>query len=215
MPPEWTEVVEDVYDITIDTRYGRRYRVFLLDADVPTLVDAGFEDTVDVLVARLDEIGLTPERLVVTHSDPDHVGGFDGVREAYDLETWLPAASGYEPRLPADHRFADGDRIGALEAVHVPGHTPDSFAFVDDGRGLAVMGDTIYGSDIRGLPAGYPIAPAAGLTDDPHAAERNLAALLDYDFDVALVYHGSSILEDARDRLADYVEYPGSELAHY
>jgi len=210
-----TEVVDDVYDVTIATRYDRRYRVFMTEYGMPTLFDAGFEDTTDTLIKRLDALGVVPERLVITHSDPDHIGGLGVLKRRYGLDVWVPENADHEAADLADNRYGDGDRIGRFEAVHVPGHTADSSALVDERRGIAVMGDTVYGSDARGLPPEYPIAPAAGLTENPHDAERNLEALLGYDFDVALVYHGSSITDGASEKLAAYVHYPGHELAHY
>lgn len=37
----WNEIAEDVYDVTV-RRDGGRYRAFLFDHEVPTLVDTGF-----------------------------------------------------------------------------------------------------------------------------------------------------------------------------
>lgn len=200
-----TEILDGVYDITWQEGGGRRFRSFLLDADVPTLVDTCLEDATEELLDGIDEIGLEPERLLVTHSDPDHVQAYDAVLEEYDPETWVPQQS----ELDADEYFDDGDTVGQFEAVHVPGHAEDSYALVDEAESFAVIGDALMGSDLRGLPEGYLIMPPEVYSDDLNVAERNLEKLLDYEFDAALVFHGSSVLEDASEKLDVYVEFPG------
>ena len=71
------------------------------------------------------------------------------------------------------------------------------------------MGDSVSGSDQRGLPAGYFHLPPAVYSEDLVQAETNLEKLLDYQFDAALVYHGSSVTENAHEILERYVNFPG------
>ena len=60
------EIVDSVYDITCDEADGKSYRVFLFGTDAPTLIDAGLESTVESVFDRIDEIGVEPERLLIT-----------------------------------------------------------------------------------------------------------------------------------------------------
>lgn len=202
-----TEIAPDVYDITVRTGPDARWRVYLFDGDTPTLVDTGFDDTVEVVATELEDLGVVPERVIVTHGDPDHIGGLAGLVERYDLETWVP--DGIETGVAVDHRYGHGERIGQFVAVHVPGHTGDHHALVDDGRGIAVLGDAVFGSDARGLPAGYFVLPTAYYSADVAAADENLERLLEYEFDVGLVYHGSSVTEGASEKLASFVDFAG------
>ena len=84
------EIVDGVYDITCDEADGKRYRVFFFDTDVPTLIDASLESTVESVFDGIDEIGVDPERLLITHGDGDHIGGFDAIADRYDVEPRLP-----------------------------------------------------------------------------------------------------------------------------
>ena len=207
MPEELLDGVWDVTCKTLDS--GKRYRAYLFDADVPTLVDCGLADTVDALAAGLDEVGLAPERLVVTHGDGDHMGGFDGVVDRYDPETYVPEQ--LEPAdvaHPPDHYYGDGDRIGPFEAVHLPGHEPENHGLVDEDAGVVVLGDALSGADQRGLPVGYFHLPPARYSADLNQAEASLERLLDYEFDAGLVFHGSSVLEGAREKVDRYVNIP-------
>jgi len=205
--PPVTEIAPDVYDITVKSADDARWRVFCFDGETPTLVDAGFADTVDVVADALESLGITPERIVITHGDPDHVGGLAGLVERFDLETWVP--EGVDVDVEVDHRFADGDRVGPFTAVHVPGHTAAHHTLVDEAAGVAVLGDAVFGSDARGLPPGYFVLPTAYYSADVATADESLPRLLDYEFDVGLVYHGSSVTEGAREKIAAFVDFDG------
>lgn len=204
-----TELAPGVHDITLE-EIDKRYRVFLVEHDRPILMDAGFERTVDTLFAGIEEIGVEPERLVITHADGDHIDGFDAVVDEYGVETWVPEQSDVsglsnEP----DHRYGDGDRIDPFVAVHAPGHEEDNHVLIDEDAGIAVMGDAVSGADQRGLPTGYFHLPPAVYSQDLNRAEESLARLIEFDFDVGLVYHGSSVLEAASEKLDRYVNFPG------
>jgi glyoxylase-like metal-dependent hydrolase (beta-lactamase superfamily II) len=93
----------------------------------------------------------------------------------------------------------------------VPGHTEHNHALIDEDAGVAITGDTVFGADHRGLPTGYFHHPPAVYSEAPGAAEENLARLLDYEFDVALVSHGSSVTQNAREKLDQYVNFPGRQ----
>lgn len=205
-----TELRPGVYDIT--TRQddnGRRYRVFLVEDDTPTLVDTGHAATVETLFAGLDELGVAPERLLLTHGDGDHAAGADAIVERHGLSVHAPVDEELACDLEPDERYEDGDRIGGFTAVATPGHTPHHHAVVHEERGLAIMGDAVVGSDLRGLPAGHFILPPGVYTAALNAADSSLENLLSYDFDVGLVYHGSSVLEDAGAKFERFVAFPG------
>ena len=206
-----TDLGGGVYDLTL-TDDAARYRAYLFDWDRPTLVDCGPPEASETLLARLDEVGIVPERLVLTHDHPDHVGGFDAVVDQYDPMTWAPEQStldaDYAPDSVPDRRYSHEDAVGPFTAVHVPGHTDDTYALLAPDRDLAVLGDVMIGSDWRGLPPGYLLLVEPLYSADPTAAERNAARLQDYEFEVGLVFHGSSVFEDARAKVDDYLDFP-------
>lgn len=206
-----TEIMDGVYDITCRTLdSGKRYRVFLFTGETPTLVDAGLSETAGTVFDEIEEIGVDPERLIITHGDGDHIGGFDAMVDQYGVETWLPEQLD-DPGTDTspDHRYGDGDRIGRFMAVHVPGHASENHALIDESAEIAVMGDALSGADQRGLPAGQFHLPPGVYSHDLNLAEECLARLLDYDFEIALVYHGSSVTENASEKLDRYVNFPG------
>ena len=201
------EIAPDVYDITVKQIGDARYRVFLFDGETPALVDAGVADTVDVVAAAVERLEIVPERIVLTHGDPDHTGGLTGLLNRFDLETWIPA--GVAVDTDPDHRFGDGDTVGQFVAVCTPGHTEAHHALVDESSGVGVIGDAVFGSDTRGLPAGYFVRPTAHYSADVAAADASLTRLTEYDFAVGLVYHGSSVTEDASGKIERFVDFVG------
>lgn len=205
------EILPDVYDITVMEGEGRRFRVFLFDGPTPTLVDTGLEATTEALFDGLDEVGVEPERVVVTHGDGDHVGGLAAVVDRFAPDVFVPeqtadeALGGVDP----DVRYGHRDTVGDFVTVHTPGHEPDNHALVDESRGVVVAGDALSGSDQRGLPAGYLLLPPAIYSENLNEAEASLTRLLKYEFDAVLVFHGSSVLDDAKTKLDAFVNFPG------
>jgi glyoxylase-like metal-dependent hydrolase (beta-lactamase superfamily II) len=222
-------VADTVYDITWQTAdegpditRGERHRTYFFDlpGDVPTLVDTCFQNRAEYLFEGIERTGVEPERLIITHRHLDHIGAFDEVVERYDLETWVPEEDnvveiddyGIDIQTEPDHLFGDRERIGRFETVHVPGHSPGNSVLVDEEAGFAHCADTVCGSDRRGLPPGYLLhPPQATHTNQPPeaavAAEVNLEKLLDYEFDVALLNHGTPVFEDASEKLDRYVNF--------
>lgn len=203
------EIAPQVYDLTIAELNGGRYRVFLFDGETPTLVDAGLANTTDVVEDRLVELEVEPERLLITHGDPDHVGGLPALADQYDLETWIPEELGVDGGYVPDNRYGDGDEIGRFTVVHTPGHTSEHHSLIDENDGIAVLGDAVFGADARGLPEGYFVLPTEYFSADLNRADESLSRLLAYDFDIGLVYHGESVTSDASEKLERFVKFKG------
>lgn len=202
-----TEIINDIYDITCETsNNGSRYRVFFDVKDTPTLFDTGFERTTETVIREIDEIGITPERLIITHGDPDHIGGYDSLVEYYSLETWVPkqmtTVVENEPTYEYDHETS----IGRFSALHLPGHKADSYVHIDEEDSVAIIGDALFGSDRRGLPPGYFILPPATYSENLIQAENSLERLLEYSFETGLVFHGTSVVESASSKLDRFVD---------
>jgi len=202
-----SKITDEIYEINLPVE-EESYRVFLFDGEQPTLVDVGSAGTADALCTELERLEVHPERVVITHADFDHIGGFDAIVERYDPETWVPAESTIDTAFDPDHRFSHEDTVLDFVAVHVPGHTEDNYALVDEDSDIAVLGDVLIGADRRGMPPGYFVMTEGIYSDDLIAAERNLERLLAYEFDVGLVSHGSSVHEDASDKIEAFVEFP-------
>ncbi|WP_226481101.1 MBL fold metallo-hydrolase [Natrinema amylolyticum] len=188
-------------------------RVFVLE-DRPegtvTLVDASFPDDGEELANILEAEFGGLDRLLITHGDEGHFGGAPALLKRFEPELAVPAgAKGFYEVLDVepDIEFVDEDLLaGGIRAIEIPGHTVAATAFLLEADRTLIAGDTLEGSDRRGLPPGYLVPPAEQFNDDSHAAaERNLVKLFDYEIDTVLVHHGTSVREEPLEKLNDWL----------
>ena len=149
------------------TRFGWLLPIscyFVREEDGVTLIDSGMSKSGRSIVKVADEIGQPIVRVVLTHAHSDHAGSWD------ELATLVPDAerlvSTREARLLAGEMDLDpdepqaklrgsyltsnvrptrlldpGDRVGSLEVIAAPGHTPGQIAFFDHRDRALIAGD--------------------------------------------------------------------------
>jgi glyoxylase-like metal-dependent hydrolase (beta-lactamase superfamily II) len=126
----------------------------VVEDDGLTLVDTTSSSPATDVAGLVAELGLGLRRVALTHAHGDHVGGVAGLLEHFpNIEVSLgkreaPILAGDksllpdEPQVPVKGFFvkaawepgrllAPGDRVGSLEVLPAPGHTPGHLAFVD------------------------------------------------------------------------------------
>jgi glyoxylase-like metal-dependent hydrolase (beta-lactamase superfamily II) len=134
------------------------------ETDGLTLIDSTMSSPAVEVAGVVGDLGLELRRVSLTHAHGDHVGGVAGVRERFPDATIsigerdarllagdrAPAPG--EPQAPAKGFFAKvewkpdqllkpGDRVGSLEVVASPGHTPGHIAFLDVRDRTLIAGD--------------------------------------------------------------------------
>ncbi|MFC5450523.1 MBL fold metallo-hydrolase [Paenibacillus aestuarii] len=134
-----------------------------------TLVDAAMPFAVQAILQAAEKIGKPLTRIVLTHAHGDHIGALDGLKQALpqakvyisqrdakllagskELEPGEPNTpiKGGVPkpgaiRTKPDVLLQDGDRIGSLQAIAAPGHTPGMMAFLDVRSHALIAGDAL------------------------------------------------------------------------
>ncbi|HNX98087.1 MAG TPA: MBL fold metallo-hydrolase [Candidatus Aminicenantes bacterium] len=110
--------------------------------DINTLIDAGGNDRI---VAQIEAIptGVGKkgvERVILTHSHFDHMGGLAAIIDRYHPEVLaFSMVRGVTRVLRNGERLRCGS--GTLEVIHVPGHSQDSICLLDSQQGILFTGD--------------------------------------------------------------------------
>ena len=131
------------------------------------IVDPGGD--LDRIMAQVETLGVTLEKILVTHAHIDHAGGVAELSTATGLPVegpqredrfWidlleqqgamfgLPGSSPFTP----DRWLEEGDVVTLgnlrMEVRHCPGHTPGHIIFYEAESKIAIVGDVLFNGSI-------------------------------------------------------------------
>ncbi|MQA76163.1 MAG: MBL fold metallo-hydrolase [Solirubrobacterales bacterium] len=95
---------------------------------------------------------------------------------------------------PVDRGLSEGDQIGPLRVVHIPGHTPGHLAFHWEERGVLAVGDAV--ATWPRIDAGWP-----GFNLNEGQYRGSLRRLAQIEASVIAVGHGDPLTERAAERV--------------
>ncbi|WP_424952791.1 MBL fold metallo-hydrolase [Deinococcus sp.] len=150
------------------TRFGAFNSYLLVDGQELTAIDTGMKGSETAILTAARATGLPITRLLLTHAHGDHVGSLDALHALLPKAEVLISARearflGGERTLdPAEQRpgaalrggyttcttrptrlLKDGDRVGSLDVIAAPGHTPGHLVFFDRRDGTLIAGDAL------------------------------------------------------------------------
>jgi glyoxylase-like metal-dependent hydrolase (beta-lactamase superfamily II) len=150
--------------------------------DLAAIVDPGGD--LPRIRQAIAQLGVTPEKILLTHGHIDHAGAAADLAEAlsvpiegpHEADAFLLAGLAEQGKrfgitdarnVTPTRWFAEGDSvtIGRLrfDVLHVPGHTPGHLVFVAAPERFALVGDTLF-------------AGSVGRTDFPYGSHDDLIA---------------------------------------
>lgn len=100
---------------------------------------------------------------------------------------------------PVDQGLSEGDQVGPLRVVHIPGHTPGHLAFHWEERGVLAVGDAV--ATWPRIDAGWP-----GFNLNEGQYRASLRRLAQIEAEVIAVGHGEPLRERAAERLHGLAE---------
>jgi glyoxylase-like metal-dependent hydrolase (beta-lactamase superfamily II) len=153
--------------ITRVSRFGFVNAYLVEEEDGLTLVDTtiGGGGAAKAILAAAGELGRPIVRIALTHAHGDHVGGLDALAaELPGVEVSITARDARllkkdkttDPGEPPEAKLrgsypgtktrptrtlSPGDRVGSLEVIAAPGHTPGHVAFMDTRDRTLICGD--------------------------------------------------------------------------
>jgi len=194
------------------------------EEDGLTLVDSTMSSPADDVAAMVKQLGKQLRRVALTHAHGDHVGGVSGMRqrspgvEVSIAERDAPILAGDKTLLATEPQTAvkgyfvkvdwkpdrllkPGDRVGSLEVVPSPGHTPGHVAFLDvrdrsliAGDAFQTRGGIAVSGDLRPL---FPFPAMA--TWNKQVALASAVALRELRPSLLAVGHGAAVNEPVAD----------------
>jgi glyoxylase-like metal-dependent hydrolase (beta-lactamase superfamily II) len=122
-----------------------------------------------------------------------------GSIKTYYLRVGLALGRPKHPPCPVDRTLSEGDAVGPLQVIHIPGHTPGHMAFHDGRRDVLVVGDAV--ATWPRLGAGWP-----GFNLNEGQYRLSFRRLTEFDANVVAVGHGEPLTNGAADRVHELAE---------
>jgi hydroxyacylglutathione hydrolase len=143
-------------------------------SDRALIVDPG--DEPDRLLHAIDELGVTLDGILLTHTHFDHVGAVAPVAEATGAEVWVPEIEkpvladimsfvpwpGFGPyeSYDAEHTLKGGEKLELadfeIDVMFTPGHSPGHVTFSIPDQEVIFSGDVLFQGSVgrTDLPGG-------------------------------------------------------------
>ncbi|WKA57709.1 MBL fold metallo-hydrolase [Planococcus shenhongbingii] len=211
--------IENVYQLSFTPRTFPVNCYFVEEENGLILIDAALPFSAKEILRTAKNLRKPIKYILLTHAHYDHLGALDAIKRAYPSavvgistrDARLLAGDkrllAEEPNTPIrgsvpksiktqpDILLHEGDRIGSLQVIFSPGHTPGSISLLDVRNGSLIAGDALYtkgGAAVCGTLK--PLFPFPALaTWNKRIAHESAVKLRDLNPRLLAVGHGKMI----------------------
>ncbi|MBR2213344.1 MAG: MBL fold metallo-hydrolase [Eubacterium sp.] len=168
----------EIKNVLVSEAYTNCYLVKNEENDEGFIIDPGGSA---LKISRcVEQMGMTPKAILLTHGHFDHIGAVDELRERYDIKVYvseeeskfmqnynnnLSVFFGESMIVKPDITVHDGEELEIagikMKFILTPGHTPGSGCFYVEDEGVLFSGDTLF-------------CMSRGRTDFPGGSEREI-----------------------------------------
>ena len=164
----------DVRQFTVGPFMENSYLIRCDGSDRALFIDPG--DEAPKLLSAIEELGVTLDGILLTHTHIDHVGAVAPVAKATGAEVWVPQIErpvladinrfvpwpdlGPFESWDAEHTLAGGERLELagfeIDVIFTPGHSPGHVTFSVADEEAVFSGDVLFQGSVgrTDLPGG-------------------------------------------------------------
>ena len=168
----------EIKNVLVSEAYTNCYLVKNEENDEGFIIDPGGSA---LKISRcVEQMGMTPKAILLTHGHFDHIGAVDELRDRYGIKVYVSEEESkfmqnYNNNLSVffgegmivkpDITIHDGEELEIagikMKFILTPGHTPGSGCFYVEDEGVLFSGDTLF-------------CMSRGRTDFPGGSEREI-----------------------------------------
>ncbi|MDO4860460.1 MAG: MBL fold metallo-hydrolase [Bacillota bacterium] len=181
------------------------YIIYQKNSEDCFIIDPGAD--ADRFVSFVEENGLRPSAVLLTHGHHDHCGGVDRLTDRAPCPVYIHREDEDLAKCRTDEYLEDGQvfKLGDedIKVIHTPGHTRGGVCFYAEKSRAVFTGDTIFDIDIGRMDL------EGGSEKDMAQSLKNVVDKWENDMIIYPGHGGSSSMKKVRQVNSEFLDMIG------